>query len=279
MTRNPDTLHRPDASHQVFPEMCINVNRVGRDIKRKTIVDDVSFRVCQGEFIGIIGPNGSGKTSLISLIAGLASPTRGSITLEGRPLTDYSRREFARKVALVEQQAETSERLTAWQAVALGRTPWLSALQPWSAQDESVVSNVLAKTGASHLRDRCWHTFSGGERQRLHIARALAQQPDVLLLDEPTNHLDIQHQIGLLGLVKQQKLTVIAALHDLNHAAMFCDRIIVMQGGKVANIGTPEILFTSENIRRWFDVDAVVESSAGEPGCFIRYRCPPGTFS
>lgn len=279
MTRRPASLPFPDVSHQLFPEMCVNVNRVGRDIKRKTIVDDVSFRVCKGEFIGIIGPNGSGKTSLISLMAGLVKPSRGSITLEGRALTDYSRREFARKVALVEQQAQTSERLTAWQAVALGRTPYLSALEPWSTEDEAVVSDILEKTGASHLRARQWHTFSGGERQRLHIARALAQQPDVLLMDEPTNHLDIQHQIGLLSLVKKQKLTVIAALHDLNHAAMFCDRIVAMQGGRIVSTGTPQSLFTTENIRRWFGVEAIVESSPDETGCFIRYRCPTEALS
>ncbi|WP_437888411.1 ABC transporter ATP-binding protein [Phytobacter sp. V91] len=279
MTRNPASLQSPDISPQIHAPVCVDVHRVGRDIRQKTIVDDVSFRVHQGEFIGIVGPNGSGKTSLISLIAGLTRPTRGTISLEGKALNDWSRREFARKVALVEQQADTSERLTAWQAVALGRTPYLSALRPWSATDEAVVSDIFVKTAACHLRERCWHTFSGGERQRLHIARALAQQPDLLLMDEPTNHLDIQHQIGLLSLVKKQKLTVIAALHDLNHAAMFCDRIIAMQDGKIVSIGTPRALFTTENIRRWFGVEAIVDASPGEAGCFIRYRCPVDVFS
>lgn len=113
-----------------------------------------------------------------------------------------------------------------------------------------------------------------GRKQRLHIARALAQQPQLLLMDEPTNHLDIQHQIGLLSLVKREKLTVIAALHDLNHAAMFCDRIIVMTSGQMAMQGKPCTVFTRENLHAWFGIDAVVEHEAGSENCFIRYQRP-----
>ena len=177
-------------------------------------------------------------------------------------------------MALVEQQAETSERLTALQAVSLGRTPWLSLLTPWSAKDDDIVQTMLEKVDLSELQHRCWHTFSGGEKQRLHIARALAQQPQLLLMDEPTNHLDIQHQIGLLSLVKREKLTVIAALHDLNHAAMFCDRIIVMTSGHMAMQGKPCTVFTRENLHAWFGIDAVVENEAGSENCFIRYQRP-----
>lgn len=244
------------------------------EVKGKAIVSDVSFHVAPGEFVGIIGPNGSGKTSLISLLAGLLKPSSGSVTLENKNIRHYSRRHLAQKVALVEQQAETSERLTALQAVSLGRTPWLSLLSPWSKQDDDIVQTMLEKVDLQRVQNRCWNTFSGGEKQRLHIARALAQQPKVLLMDEPTNHLDIQHQIGLLNLVKRQKLTVIAALHDLNHAAMFCDHILVMKAGQLAMQGSPATIFTPENLSQWFGINAIVEQAPDGLSCFIRYQRP-----
>ncbi|HGL6401326.1 TPA: ABC transporter ATP-binding protein [Citrobacter koseri] len=244
------------------------------EVKGKAIVSDVSFHVAPGEFVGIIGPNGSGKTSLISLLAGLLKPSSGSVTLENKNIRHYSRRHLAQKVALVEQQAETSERLTALQAVSLGRTPWLSLLSPWSKQDDDIVQTMLEKVDLQRVQNRCWNTFSGGEKQRLHIARALAQQPKALLMDEPTNHLDIQHQIGLLNLVKRQKLTVIAALHDLNHAAMFCDRILVMKAGQLVMQGSPATIFTPENLSQWFGINAIVEQAPDGLSCFIRYQRP-----
>ncbi|MDF7679693.1 ABC transporter ATP-binding protein [Enterobacteriaceae bacterium ESL0689] len=243
-------------------------------VKGKNIVDHVSLCVNRGEFVGIIGANGCGKTSLISLLAGLRKPTAGSITLQHQALTHYSRRQLAQQIALVEQQADTSERLTAFQAVALGRTPWLSLLTPWSTKDDEIVEAMLEKVSLHQRQHRYWHTFSGGEKQRLHIARALAQQPQLLLMDEPTNHLDIQHQISLLNLVKQQQLTIIAALHDLNHAAMFCDRIIVMQDGCIVMQGSPAQVFNRENLRAWFAVEATVEHDPEGISCFIRYHKP-----
>lgn len=240
----------------------------------RRIVDHVSIDIIPGEFIGIIGPNGSGKTSLMALLSGIRAAHSGELTLSGRPMRDLSRCEIARQIAMVEQQAETTERITARQAVELGRTPHLSAVSPWSPLDEEIVDTALEEVGMSDLADRLWHTLSGGERQRLHIARALAQEPRILLLDEPTNHLDIHHQIGLLDLVRSQDLTVIAALHDLNHAAMFCDRIAVMQGGRVVALGTPAEILTPKCLSDVFNVSAhVADDGAG--GCFIRYTRPP----
>ncbi|MGH6761998.1 MAG: ABC transporter ATP-binding protein [Phyllobacterium sp.] len=239
----------------------------------RKIVDNVSLDVRPGEFLGIIGPNGSGKTSLMALLSGIRQPHSGELRLSGRPMRTYSRPEIARQIALVEQQAETTERITARQAVELGRTPHLSAFTPWSARDDRIVANALAEVGMSGFASRMWHTLSGGERQRLHIARALAQEPHVLLLDEPTNHLDIHHQIGLLELVRSQELTVVAALHDLNHAAMFCDRIGVMQAGKIVALGSPAKILTPQRIQSAFGVSAHVEQDA-DGQCFIRYHRP-----
>ncbi|KAB2689564.1 ABC transporter ATP-binding protein [Brucella tritici] len=253
--------------------MILSARNVGWSAGNVEILRNVSLEVAEGEFLGIIGPNGSGKTSFLSLLSGVRRCRVGEINLCGAPIASFSRREIARKMALVEQQAGTAERITARQAVELGRTPYLGALSPWSAEDDAIVDQALVNVDMAHLADRCWHTLSGGERQRLHIARALAQEPQILLLDEPTNHLDIGHQIGLLDLVSRQKLTVVAALHDLNHAAMFCDRIVVMDKGNLVALGTPRDVLRAERIAEVFGVEVDVEYQ-GISGCHIRYRTP-----
>lgn len=253
--------------------MMLSTHNVGWSVGNVEILRDVSLAVKEGEFLGIIGPNGSGKTSLLSLLSGVRRSRSGEVKLGVTPIHKLKRREIARILALVEQQAGTTDRITARQAVELGRTPYLGALSPWSKQDDAIVEQALSNVDMLHLAERCWHTLSGGERQRVHIARALAQEPQILLLDEPTNHLDIGHQIGLLDLVSRQKLTVIAALHDLNHAAMFCDRIAVMDKGKLVALGTPRDVLRAECIAKVFGVEVDVEYH-GVQGCHIRYRAP-----
>lgn len=234
------------------------------------ILKDISFEVENGEFFGIIGPNGSGKTTLMSLLSGIRKPQVGEIKLNGEHLYKLGRRVIAQSIALVEQQAETGERITARQAVELGRTPYIGPLSPWSEEDRQIVDGALRDVDMAHLENRLWHTLSGGERQRLHIARALAQQPCVLLLDEPTNHLDIGHQIELLDLVSQLDLTVVAALHDLNHAAVFCDRIALMRRGRLVALGRPCDVLTAERIHEVFGVEAEVDL-IGHGSCNIRF--------
>ena len=254
--------------------MTLSASHVSWAVGGQTIVDDISVDIVEGEFFGIIGPNGSGKTSLISLLAGLRKPHRGHLSLFEQRMADLGRRPLSQQIALVEQHAETTERITARQAVELGRTPHLGAMAPWSTADDAIVEAALAEVGMADLAHRLWHTLSGGERQRVHIARALAQQPRILILDEPTNHLDVGHQLGLLELVRQQQgLTVVAALHDLNHAAMFCDRIAVMHQGRMVVTGPPIDVLTPDLIAEVFGVDAEIEQSIdGE--LLIRYRRP-----
>jgi iron complex transport system ATP-binding protein len=254
--------------------MTISASRISWAVGGQKIVDDISLDITEGEFFGIIGPNGSGKTSLISLLSGLRRPHGGQVTLFGEPMANLGRRQASQQIALVEQHAETTERITARQAVELGRTPHLGALTPWSSADDVIVDAALSEVHMLDLAQRHWHTLSGGERQRLHIARALAQQPKILILDEPTNHLDVGHQLSLLELVRQQQgLTVIAALHDLNHAAMFCDRVAVMRRGKMVATGAPGDVLTPHLIADVFGVEAEIERSTdGE--LQIRYRRP-----
>ena len=250
--------------------MTLSADHVSWSAGGVDILKGVSLTVETGEFLGIIGPNGSGKTSLMSLLAGSRKPKSGAVLLDGTPIGELGRRAVAQRLAFVEQQAETGERITARQAVELGRTPYLEPLSPWSSRDDGIVDAALESVDMIHLADRFWHTLSGGERQRLHIARALAQEPRILLLDEPTNHLDIGHQISLLDLVQRQDLTVVAALHDLNHAAMFCDRIAVMQGGRLVALGPPWEVLTEARIRDVFAVDVDIGQDSGGI-CHIRF--------
>lgn len=224
-------------------------------VKGRAIVAGVDLQIRQGETLGLIGPNGSGKSTLLKLLSGIRAPGSGEVRLNGKPLTSLSRRDVARQLAFVEQQADTSDAVTVRDAVELGRTPWLSALQPWSVSDERIVMQALADVDMAHMREHAWSTLSGGERQRVHIARALAQQPQILLLDEPTNHLDIQHQLSILNLVRALPVTTLIALHDLNQA-LECDRLGVMERGRLVALGEPDEVLTTERLRDTFGVRA-----------------------
>ncbi|QQM31140.1 ABC transporter ATP-binding protein [Martelella lutilitoris] len=241
-------------------------------VKRKTIVRDVSLAVRAGETLGLIGPNGSGKSSLLRLLAGLKQPLSGQVEIQGRDIANVPRREVARNVAFVQQSAATDTNVSVRDVVRLGRTPHRSALSGWRASDQEAVDGALRQVGMTHLQHQSWQTLSGGERQRVHIARALAQSPQVLFLDEPTNHLDIHHQIEILQTVRQLNLTSIVALHDLNLAAMFCDRIIVLKDGALIASGAPETVLTEELIASVFRVAAAVSISPhhGHPQVHFR---------
>ncbi|OLP56999.1 histidinol phosphatase [Rhizobium rhizosphaerae] len=230
-------------------------------IRSKTVLDGVSFTVRPGEMLGLLGPNGSGKTSLLRLMAGLKRPHAGRVTLEGEDLQAIARRRVAQRVAFVEQHATTNASLMVEDVVRLGRFPHRGLFSSWSGEDEACVEHALAHAGMAHKRRDRWQTLSGGERQRAHIARALAQSPRELILDEPTNHLDVQHQMALLALIARLPITSIIALHDLNHAALFCDRLVVLKEGRVVAEGTPEAVLTEALMRSVFQVEARIAPS------------------
>lgn len=236
------------------PDTCVlECTGLGYAIDGAWLLRDVTLSVHRGENLGIVGPNGSGKSTLIKLLSGLLRPATGTVALLGEPLARLRRNKIAQVLAVVEQQAETGDAISVGDAVELGRTPWLSALSPWSQEDDDIVAQALSDVGMAHLRNRIWHSLSGGERQRAHIARALAQRPQVLLLDEPTNHLDIRHQLALLRLVHGLPITTVAALHDLNQA-LGCDRLVVMEAGRTVAIGSPHDVLTPARLSDTFGV-------------------------
>lgn len=238
---------------------------------KTVIVDGVSLAAEPGKMLGLLGPNGSGKSSLLRLLAGLRRAHEGQVTLDGAELGRIGRRALARRVALVEQHANTDANVTVLDVVRLGRTPHRSALSPWTAADDVAVETALGRVGLTERRGQFWQTLSGGERQRVHIARALAQAPSEIILDEPTNHLDIQHQIEILKLVASLPVTSIVALHDLNHAAMFCDRLAVMNKGKLVAMGTPEEVLTEDLLREVFGIRCHIEPSPHSGKLHIHY--------
>ncbi|KAA1380531.1 ABC transporter ATP-binding protein [Aeromicrobium fastidiosum] len=254
--------------------MSLATREVSWDVGGRRVVDGVTLDVTPGTVVGLLGPNGSGKSSLLRLLAGTRTPTSGQVLLDGDDLRRVRRRDVARRIAVVEQHAQTELDLVVSDVVRLGRIPHRGTWSAESDADRSAVSEALERVELTALAGRSWHTLSGGERQRVHIARALAQQPQELLLDEPTNHLDVHHQLDLLGLVRRLRMTSVVALHDLNLAAMFCDRLVVLKDGAVVATGTPTDVLTPELIAEVYRVRAVVADLG--PGGVPSVRFEPG---
>ncbi|UYM54657.1 ABC transporter ATP-binding protein [Leclercia adecarboxylata] len=241
--------------------MSITAENITWKVGKKVIVDNVSLAVSQGQTVGLLGPNGSGKSSLLRILAGLRRPHSGTVALDGKSISGIPKKQLARRVAFVEQHGMTDANMRVRDVVKLGRIPHHSPFSGWTAQDDETVNQALKTVDMLHHSEQGWLSLSGGERQRVHIARALAQMPTEILLDEPTNHLDIHHQMQLMQLISQLPVTSIVAIHDLNHASMFCDALIVMQKGRVVASGTPQAILTEELLWEIFRVKTRIELS------------------
>ncbi|AZI89090.1 siderophore ABC transporter ATP-binding protein EitC [Kosakonia cowanii] len=241
--------------------MSIAAENITWKVGKKVIVNDVSLTVARGETVGLLGPNGSGKSSLLRVLAGLRRPHKGRVLLDGQNLHRLPKKQLARRVAFVEQHGMTDANMRVRDVVKLGRIPHHSPFSSWSTEDDETISAALARVDMLEKSQQGWLTLSGGERQRVHIARALAQMPSEILLDEPTNHLDIHHQLQLMKLISELPVTSIVAIHDLNHALMFCDSLIVMQHGAVVASGTPQAILTEDLLWEVFRVKAKITPS------------------
>ncbi len=226
-------------------------------------LDDVSLTVGPG-LVGVLGANAAGKTTLVRIAAGLLPPARGRVLLDGRDLASVGRAGIARRVAIVPQSASLPPAFTVLELVLMGRTPYLGLLAREGARDLAIAERALERVDARTLADRRLGELSGGERQRALVARALAQETDILLLDEPTAHLDLAHQTALLdlarGLAREQGLAVLAALHDVNLAAAYCDELAFLSRGRVIARGAPRDVLTALTLREAYGLSfALIE--------------------
>ena len=231
-------------------------------VRERQILRGVDFHVDEGEFVGIIGPNGSGKSTFLKNIYKLLRPQSGEIFLMNDDLLRMSNREMAQRMSVVVQEHESSFDFTVEEVVMMGRRARKRLLQNDSDEDRALVAEILRQTQLFELREQGFSTLSGGEKQRVLIARALAQQTRLMLLDEPTNHLDIKYQIQLMDAVKRSDRTVVAAIHDLNMAAAYCDRLYALKDGAVVGEGAPESLLTPDFLRELYEVEAEVLTNA-----------------
>jgi iron complex transport system ATP-binding protein len=241
----------------------ISFSYAPRRAAAQRVLDSVSLHVARGTIVGLLGPNGSGKTTLLKIVAGVLQPQAGRVQIDGRPIVQLTRRELARRIAVVPQETQTTFDFSVIDMVLMGRYPHLGPFELEGAADQEIARDALAATGTAGLEARQFATLSGGEKQRVVIASALAQASDMLLLDEPTAALDLGYQFEITALLRRLNVergtTMIVSTHDLNLAAALCQRIVLLRHGRVVAHGTTGDTLTADNIRRLYDVDADVE--------------------
>jgi len=232
-------------------------------IPRKPILKGISFNVKEGHFVGIVGPNGCGKTTLLRTIIGLLVKEAGSIIIGNHRIENLSRRELARRIAFVPQLMEPVEGFTVEELVLLGRTPYFDRFSFENEDDYDAVQWAIKELGIEKLKDRSVTELSGGEFQRVAIARALAQEPRLLMLDEPVSHLDIRYQVKICKLLKKLRAhrSIIATFHDLNLASRFCSRLILMKNGEIVAEGSPDEVVTPQNIWKAYRIKVTIQNN------------------
>lgn len=244
----------------------IEVHDLGCGYEQDNVLTSVDFTVGQGELLVVIGPNGSGKTTLLKTLAGILRPRQGHLRILGREARSYSRREMARKVALVPQQTAVATSYTVLESVLMGRYPHQGLLGMDKGRDMQVALAAMHSTRIEHLQHRSLDQLSGGELQRVLIARALCQEPEIMLLDEPTSSLDLAHQVRIMDLLEElhtgHGLTVVMVAHDLNLASLYSERILLMREGRVAGHGTAREVLTFDTLEAVFGCVLLVDESS-----------------
>ena len=238
--------------------MSLELQDLSVDIAGRRIVSGVSFSVPDGNFAGLLGPNGSGKSTILKAIYRVHRPAAGRVLLDGKDLLSLRPKDAARRVAVVAQEFALEFDFTVLEMVMIGRTPHKRAFDRDGETDRAIVAQAIEQVGCTDLAHRGFNTLSGGEKQRVLIAQAIAQEADHLILDEPTNHLDIRYQVEILELVSALGITVLAAIHDLSLAALFCHAIHVLRAGQIVAAGLPEDVLTPDTIFQAYGADVLV---------------------
>ncbi|MHC9000259.1 ABC transporter ATP-binding protein [Enterococcus bulliens] len=234
--------------------MELEIDQLNVTLGQKKILTDISLQTQKGQFVGLIGANGSGKSTLLKTVYKALKPDSGTIVLNGLDLVSSHEKQVAQNLSVVSQFNELSFDLTVEQIVFMGRTPYKGFLEGENREDEQIVTKALEKTGLSSYRHRSFLSLSGGEKQRVVMARAITQQPNYLILDEPTNHLDIRYHLEILETVKELGIGILAALHDLEDAAYYCDYLFALKEGQIVAQGTSEEVLTSSLVTELYGV-------------------------
>ncbi len=258
----------------------IAIDRLSYAYGKSAVLKHVRFFVAPGDFFVIIGPNGSGKTTLMKLMAGLEKLPEGKLSILGREIQNYKKKDLARKIAFVPQEVPTDFPFTVLEVVLMGRSPYQGTLGLERARDVEKARQAITFTGISHLADRKLNALSGGERQRVFIARAICQEPEIMLLDEPTASLDLAHQIRIMDLMEklqqEKKITIVMVSHDLNLAAMYGTRLLLLNKGEIVKIGLPAEVLTFQTLEDAYGCTLLVDENP--LGKFPRVNLVPGKF-
>lgn len=246
--------------------MSLDIRSLFYDYVGKPVLKDISFQIKDGEVLGILGPNGCGKTTLLGNLNRNLSPKGGCVMLDSKDLEDYVKKDIAKGIAVVPQDSRVGFSFTVREIVSMGRMPFQNSFQGDSSEDLRIIEDSMKKTNVLEMAERYVNTMSGGERQKVIITRAMAQTPKILLMDEPTLHLDISAQFDILDLVyslsRGEGLTVVIVSHDLPMVARYCDRIMMIHDHKIHALGRTEDVLTPENMRTVFGVDAELSTDS-----------------
>jgi len=243
----------------------IEIENLHYAYKNEDVLKNLSFNIKQGEFFIIIGPNGSGKTTLLKTLNNIITPDKGLLKISGYSIKSYKRKSLSRKISFVSQDTNLDFPFTANEIVMMGRSPHLGLFGLETDIDCKIVENAMEFTHVSHLKDRLINQLSGGERQRVYIARAICQDPEIILLDEPTASLDLSHQVLIMDLMEklriEKNITIVMVSHDINLAALYADRLLLMKNGEIIKIGKPENVITYENLEKTYECVIMVDKN------------------
>lgn len=243
----------------------LTINNLTFSYDKISVLKDINFHVSSGKFISILGPNGSGKTTLLKNICGLLKPNEGTILLHDKEISNLNKKDFAKVISVVHQYNNIGFSFSVFDTVLMGRFPYINKFKGETKKDIKIVEEAMQNTGVWNLRNKDIREISGGERQRVMIARALVQEPELLVLDEPISNLDVKFQISILNLCKklneEKGLTIITTLHDINLAAQYSDSILLLDKGQIAAQGKPKNVLTPKNIEDVYEVEVEILNS------------------